>query len=297
MTTVPDNPATALERIFDSVRSSGQKSIKGVWTTVLNAQHGTPEFYKRHSEVMALVSRLQLILESLPDDDSTRVRNLGDVPLWYGAVLPIAHWDDQNFKAWAALIPEHNIRLLGSLGEILSHRTTDAKLSNTDVSRLRASLEEWKKALGETELPEAIRLEVHRQVEHIEWLLSQVDRFGYEPVVQQSRTLFSMGFSVVKAAGKAGNIVTAMSSLFQFITHISVNNYGEAVNALTGMMSAASDLFTVASSEQQAIEGKREQKALTQADTSDGEAQSGVIDGEVIDGEVVDVSSETGSQE
>lgn len=294
MTTVPDNPATALERIFDAVRASGQKSIKGVWVTVLDAPHGTPEFYKRHSEVMALVSRLQLILESLPEDDPTRVRNVGDVPLWYGAVLPIGHWDDQNLNAWVGLIPEHNIRLLGSLGEILSHRTTDAKLTDSDVSRLRESLADWKKALSETQLPDALRLEVQRQVEHIEWLLTQVDRYGYEPVVQQSRSLFSMGFSVVKAAGKAGNVVTAMSSLFQFITHISVQNYGEAINALTGMMSAASDLFTVASSEQQAIEGKRERKALTQADSSD-ETPSEVIDGEVIDGEVVDVTGETGS--
>lgn len=136
MTNIPDNPATALERIFTAVRLSGQTTIKQVWEKVLECEHGTPEFYKRHNEVLTLVSRLHSYLLCLPEGDATRSRNIGDVELWYAAVLPTQNWDKQ-YGACNELIPEYNVRLLGALGQLLSLQSTDARLSGPEVAQLR----------------------------------------------------------------------------------------------------------------------------------------------------------------
>lgn len=263
MADIPDNPATALERIFTAVRGSGQNSIKGVWETVLEAHHGTPEFYKRHGEVVNLVSRLHSYLLCLPDTDPTRTRNINDVVLWYQAVVPTRNWDEK-FGAWDGLITDYNVRLLGALGHILSLQSTDAQLTAPEIAQLRESLKKWKSVLEDAGLPDALRVEIQQQVEHIEWLLGSAEKFGYEPIVHQSRTLFGMGFSVVKVTGNVAKVATAVGTLFQFITHISVHDYGQAMNALAGLTSSASEVFAIASEQenQTAIEGKKQKAAI-----------------------------------
>lgn len=279
MTDIPDNPATALERIFWRIRRSGQKTVKNVWITVLNAQPDTPEFAIRHAEVVYIVRRLQLYILSLPEDDKTRVRNEGDIVLWYSAVVHTGNWGS-DINAYDSLIAEDKVKLLGSLGENLSLRASvEQKGTQADIETLKASLADWSTMLGEVDLPPDLASKIRAQVDQIEFLLSEVETYGLEPLAEHGRTLFGLGLSVIKVTGEVGTVVTAMSGLFEFITQVTVGDHGQAAVTLAGLFSTVSDVFTLASedADQKAIAAK-EQKALTQKADDDG-----AIDGEVVD--------------
>lgn len=276
---IPNNAATALERVFWQVRGSGCQSVKQVWIKVLKAQPDTAEFAIRHAEVVHLVRRLQLYLLALPEGDQTRNRYEGDVVIWYNAVVYTGNWDG-NWQAHNSLISADKVNLLGSLGEILSYRA--AQETPPDVDTLLASLADWAALLDETELPPDLAAKIRAQVEQIEFLLSEVETYGLEPLVEHGRTLFGLGLSVIKVAGTVGNLVGAMSNLFQFVSQVQVADFPSAAAALGGVFSSVNDVFTLASEEesQKAIQAKEQQKALT-AKVVD-ESASEVIDGEVV---------------
>ncbi len=256
MADIPNNPATALERIFWKVRSSGGASVRDVWVNVLGAQTDTIEFAQRHSEVVRLVMQLQSLILALPPEDSVRRRNEGDITAWYRAVVFTEDWTS-NFQAYDRLIPDHTVRLLGSLGDNLTIRSASGVPSGSDLDRLKSSLDEWRTLLAEADLPDTLAAEVRVQVDHIEWLLGNAETYGYEPVVEQSRNLFATAFTVVKTAGTVSNISTAMVGLFQFITHLGMHDYGQAANAVAGMLSSASEVFDAANEQQKAIAGPK----------------------------------------
>lgn len=124
-------------------------------------------------------------------------------------------------------------------------------------------MSEWRSLLEEAGLHDALRIEIQQQIDHIAWLLGTAEKFGYEPVVQQSRTLFGMGFSVVKVTGNMAKVATAVGTLFQFITHISVRDYSQAMNALAGLTSSASEVFAIASEQEQKALDAKNPKAIT----------------------------------
>ncbi|BBY36513.1 hypothetical protein MMAN_06470 [Mycobacterium mantenii] len=278
MPDIPDNAATALERVFWRVRQSGRNTVKEVWTYVLNAQAHTPEFAIRHAEVVHLVRRLQLYLLALPDDDQTRTRYEGDIVLWYSVVVHTGNWE-ANSNANATMISEDKINLLGSLGQILSYQSSLKPAPNVEM--LKASLAEWATLLEEAELPPDLAAKIRAEIEQIEFLLSEAETYGLEPLAEHGRSLFGLGLSVIKVTGTVGTVVSAMSNLFQFITQVSVNDYGGAVNALAGVFSSVNDVFTLASEEaqQKAIAAKKQKELLAKPD----EEPSEVIDGEVVD--------------
>lgn len=116
---------------------------------------------------------------------------------------------------------------------------------------LKASLAEWATLLEEAELPPDLAAKIRAEIEQIEFLLSEAETYGLEPLAEHGRSLFGLGLSVIKVTGTVGTVVSAMSNLFQFITQVSVNDYGGAVNALAGVFSSVNDVFTLASEEAQ----------------------------------------------
>lgn len=279
MTDVPDNPATALERIFLQVRKSGHGSPMRVWTKVLKANPNTPEFAVRHAEVVLLVRRLQLFILALPETDPARIIYENDIDAWYNAVSHNGNWSTDS-NAFDTMIEEDKVRLLGSLGQILSLRAqAEGNSYKPDVEELRTSLLDWKSLLDDVDLPPELRSKIRAQIEVLEYLLDEVETFGLEPVVEHGRTLFGLGISVLKVTGNVGKVTTAMSGLFTLITQISVSDYGQAANTLAGLFSSVSDVFTLASEEeeQKAIQA-RQQKQLT----AKKEKTSEVVEGEVV---------------
>ncbi|ORB06360.1 hypothetical protein BST30_10325 [Mycobacterium mantenii] len=222
--------------------------------------------------------RLQLYLLALPDDDQTRTRYEGDIVLWYSVVVHTGNWE-ANSNANATMISEDKINLLGSLGQILSYQSSLKPAPNVEM--LKASLAEWATLLEEAELPPDLAAKIRAEIEQIEFLLSEAETYGLEPLAEHGRSLFGLGLSVIKVTGTVGTVVSAMSNLFQFITQVSVNDYGGAVNALAGVFSSVNDVFTLASEEaqQKAIAAKKQKELLAKPD----EEPSEVIDGEVVD--------------
>lgn len=277
MPEIPDNAATALERIFWRVRESGGTTVKDVWVRVLKAQANTPEFALRHAEVVHLVRRLQLYILALPDDDQTRKRYEGDVVLWYGAVVHTGNWGS-NSDASNTLITEDKVNLLGMLGQNLTQQaSSDPK---PDIAILQQSLGDWNALLEEADLPPDLASKIRAQVEQIEFLLSEAETYGLEPIAEHGRTLFGLGLSVIKVVGTGGKVATAMAGLFEFITHVAVHDYADAGIALLSAFSSIDDVFTIASEQEskKAIESKK-QKELTAKQDDDDQ----VIDGEVVE--------------
>ncbi|GJN97018.1 hypothetical protein NJB18091_23820 [Mycobacterium marinum] len=276
MTDIPDNAATALERIFWRVRESKANTVKDVWVRVLKAGPTTPEFALRHAEVVHLVRRLQLYILALPEGDRTRKRYEGDIVLWYSAVVHTGNWAS-NIDASNTLIPEDKVNLLGMLGQNLTQQSS--LQPKPDIETLRQSLADWNELLEEADLPPDLAASIRGQVDQIDFLLSEAETYGLEPIAEHGRTLFGLGFSVIKVIGAGGKVVSAMKGLFEFITYVSVHDYAQAGVALASVFSSADEVFTLASEQenQKAIEPKRVKELGAKKD-----------DDEVIEGEVVE---------
>jgi hypothetical protein len=85
-----------------------------------------------------------------------------------------------------------------------------------DVEKLKVTLAEWSAMLGEVDLLPDLTAKIRLRFEQITFLLSEIETCGYEQLAEHSRTLFGLGFSVIKVAGTIGKVGAAMSGLFQF---------------------------------------------------------------------------------
>lgn len=198
------------------------------------------------------------------------------MPTYYGAVVWHGDWNAQMNPA--KLINESSIRLLGGLGDVMKYRHVAPEVTDDDLTKLHESLQQWEAMLDETTLPEGVEAEIRAQLATIHDLLGQADKLGYGPVVREAETLFGKALRLAKVVENADKIATCVTTLFEFITHLQVRDYGQAANVLTGAFSMMGE----------AIEAAREetipQKAIGRARQRELEAgPSGTVDAEVVD--------------
>ena len=259
MPNVPANAAKALEEIFWKIRSSGQTRVRDVWAAVLGVNHGTPAFVSRHAEVVKLVDELHRYLTSLPPDDDLRRRHENDVPLWYEVVVNPNDWTSQ-IDASGQLIQESDIRLIASLGDIMVYKSPDNTFTGDEISRLKSALTDWRQMLVEVELPDDLTREIREQLDHIEWLLSRADIFGYKPALNETRSLVSMGLKALVWAPTATAVIDCVTKLTSLVTHFHGGDYGQAANMLVGAFTSMSDAFAVLGKGQKALPPGKQQE-------------------------------------
>lgn len=194
--TIANNPATALEKILRTLIESRLPTIGQGWTATLGVEPGSPDFAKRHAEVVALFSRVQAHLESLDENARERALYAKYVDRWYNAVVYRESWDARERPAKTAINPEVLDHLAG-LGLQLSLQSPEPPLDDEKLRILSESLAAWRDLLDEAGLPEGLVVQIRAQVDHLEWLLANADQFGVPPIAEAARDL--LGYSVVVA--------------------------------------------------------------------------------------------------
>lgn len=230
------NPAAALDRILRLFAFSGAGNVQDAWKVVLGADVGTVEFAQRHGEVVALVGSVGDRLRGLPEGNNLRNRSLRYLPEWYSAVVYVGPWDHSSHRA-EAIITTSALDQLQGLGEQFDTIFGDERtsLSEDAIARLRENLQEWRDLMEDADLPRGVAEQIRAQVNHIEWLLENVNLFGTQPVVDKTRELVGSGVSAVaarpKLAVKIGAVMTG-AVMFLGLAHKGVD---EASGILEGV--------------------------------------------------------------
>jgi hypothetical protein len=170
-------------------------------------------------------------------------------------------------------------RVDAGLSSVEVRRGVVPQVSDADADQLRESLQQWETMLDEAVLPEGIEEEVRAQLAAIYDLLGQVEVLGYGPVVKEVESLFGKGVRLAKYVDDAKKLAGCVTGLFAFLTHLSVNDWGEATNVLVGafqMMGEALDIAHQKQHTMKAIESK--QQPALEAKPADAEDYVEVVD-------------------
>lgn len=241
------NAASALHNILDKMMHSNAANIQDGWSEILGAQCGTAEFARRHGEVVGLLNQIATRIHGLPKDNRLRIRSLTYYPTWYGAVVFHGPWGSSNHPAQMVIEPGA-LHQLESLAEHFDTLFGDEErtLSDDSISQLRANLNEWRDLLGDAGLPRGLTNQIRAQVDHVEWLLGNVQMFGTQPVVERVQELVGTGVTAMatkpKLAKRIGAVVVG-SVVFLG----SVNQGIEEVNGiLEGVQEMATHVQSIA---------------------------------------------------
>ena len=281
--TIANNPASALERILRKLTASGGQTMSDGWVKTLGATPGTHDFVQRHSEVVNLLAQVHSYLLALPDEQSERGIYLQYVPAWYDAIVFRELWSNAQRPPQNAVRPEI-LDHLHTLGTIMGMRSPEPMLTDDRLKALTDSLAEWRNLLEETGLEAGLAQEIRRQVDHIEWLLANVETFGVEPVAAGARKLFGLGLPVVAKGGKWKKLVAAaMTGTIMFLT------FGETAtdktnNVLTNLSETVQIIehfgepqkaLPAGQGDGKAIEQGEETRAIEGPQQGDGESPEG----------------------
>ncbi|WP_157105978.1 hypothetical protein [Nocardia sienata] len=278
------NPAAGLHSILQKMSQSGAASVQKGWESVLGVQYGTPDFARRHAEVVALVGRISDRLYAMPEGNPTRERNLRYLPHWYSAVVYSNGWNAQGHPAQNVISVDH-LDDLGNFSDILVGRDRDAGdgISDDAMARLREGLAKWRELVDESTLPGQLREQIRGQVDHLEWLLTGVETFGPQPVVARTEELVGTGVTALALIPRLAKKVT--EAVVYCTGALTIINGGMAegnvfLEHLTTMSAQIEELTSGESRPQ--IEQKRPQAELPAVGDDNGQA------GDVVDAEVVD---------
>lgn len=207
------NAAAGLHSILERMVASTQTTIHSGWEEVLGEPYGTAEFSLRHAEVVGLFGRTVSRLFALPEGHRARVRYSRYVPNWYTAVVPYSAWHTAGQPA-SSVISQGDLDHLGGFADWVAERDRDLGegIPDAAMDRLREGLDTWKELLAEAALPESLRDQITAQVSHIEWLLSQIDLFGPQPVIQGASSLVGTGLQALAFAPTFGKKIARASA-------------------------------------------------------------------------------------
>ncbi|QTI67390.1 hypothetical protein [Gordonia polyisoprenivorans] len=250
---IPNNPATALDTILRKVATSGATTVGEGWKLTLGAEPGTAEFALRHGEAVGLMNKVLAHLTSLDPGEVESRLYLQYVPAWHGAVVFRDGWgrtDQPASKIIRLPILDHLMGL--GLHMEVQRRAVYPELSDDKLENLRESLAEWRKLVEEAGLPTDLAQQVKTLVDHIDWLLSNTETFGTEPVMENARTLFGLSVPVIRFAdGKwKKTVVAAMAGLVLFLNPIA-DATEEANRILTNVSETVSEIREFGSPEPQ----------------------------------------------
>ncbi|MFI2842326.1 hypothetical protein [Mycolicibacterium sp. PDY-3] len=282
------NPAYALRNILQAVMGSGGQTVLAGWEAVLHAKSGTLLFAQRHSEVVALFNRVYDLMLALPADVEGRNQCMECVPAWYAAIVYRHSWANTSHPA-SSLGDAQAISQLTALGLAFElHSLSTPRPSDTALSRLRASLDDWDALLVDLAVNEKLANELRAGVRRLRFLLEDevLKTFGTEPVMDASQQLAG---AAVGAMGRTSPSVAKRIGVVAAATVAILHGAHGAVDDANGFLEGVEELSTRVVElwhPQQQIEGPKESEvsALPPGTTTD----VGIEDDDVIDVETVD---------
>lgn len=170
-----------LHTLLAKVRDSSANCYANGWTQVLEAEWGSVEFVKRHAEVVSLLLSTIEQLNALPD--RSRDRSLRYVPSWWNAVMqPQSNWTDAGRPA-SSIVDQDMLDHLEAAADIISGSLIEsiAAPKGGDLQGIADQCREWLdllRGMGESEISGPVRDGLISQIEHLIWLIDNVEVFG-----------------------------------------------------------------------------------------------------------------------
>ncbi|MFE9765655.1 hypothetical protein ACFYPC_14175 [Streptomyces sp. NPDC005808] len=170
-----------LHTILRQVRDSGGNTYSAGWAHALAAEWSSPEFARRHTEVVTLLQLTLRHLNALPE--RSRLRSERYINDWWVAVMqPVANWSDTN-RPSQSIISQEILDHLESTAELISGNLvgSDAAPRSGDLDEIANQCKEWVellRSMSETEISGPVRDALISQIEHLIWLIDHVELFG-----------------------------------------------------------------------------------------------------------------------
>jgi hypothetical protein len=155
---------------------------------------------------------------------------------WYDAVVFQGHWNTSQAPASTIGDPMVINHLIGAAQLLRSIGTATPAPSEDSMEKLRDSIRDWYELLDEaTDLPDGLINEIRGQVQHVEWLLTNVGTYGSQPVVSAAQDLVGSGIAAMARQPKwARRIGAALSGVLIFLGGIE-QGVGNANGILEGV--------------------------------------------------------------
>ncbi|MYW19859.1 hypothetical protein GT039_30850 [Streptomyces sp. SID2955] len=202
-----DNTAAHnLHTLLARVRNSTESTIAGSWSAVLEAEWGTLEFTRRHTEVVALLQLTMQQLVALPERQ--RIRCERHVSAWWYAVMqPVTNWMDET-RLVRSIIDDDKLDHLESTADLISGHLvgSNAAPRSTDLEQMRSTCHEWVDLLttmDETEISGPVRDQLISQLRHVIWLVDHAGTFGGARVAEEASTVIG---SLAQASASVVNM-------------------------------------------------------------------------------------------
>ncbi len=234
-----------LHLLLSRVRNSSEAQYANGWAQVLGAEWGSVEFAKRHAEVVSLLLSTIEQLNALPE--RSRDRSLRYVPNWWTAVVhPQVNWTDSG-RAADTLISQETLDHLEAAADLIAGSLVGSAAAprSTELQGIAEQCQEWLELLrdmNDAELGGPIKDRLISQIEHLIWLIENVEVFGGARVADETNRV--MG-SMVQAAATMNPSPTISSrwqkSWYAFIAVCLAFNLGapvlqESIQAGTGLV-------------------------------------------------------------
>lgn len=212
---IKDNPAESLHLVLKKVVESKSPTVNGGWKSALGCSPGDKDFPRKHAEVVNLFAGTQSYLLSLPEKNGDREIFEKYLPSWYNAVVFQKLWDNNQYPA-RSIISQPELDQLGGLGRLLE-RTNRAVLDDTSIEKLKDGLAKWQELLGESSISVDIKEQIKTQVDHITWLLGNIETFGTNPVLRETRNLAGFGLQMLSWSPRIKKVAVAVAALTAFL--------------------------------------------------------------------------------
>ncbi|MBJ7289408.1 hypothetical protein [Williamsia sp.] len=187
--TIPANPATALYNILSTIAiSNPTASITDGWQAALGVPAESVDFTRLHAEVVGLFSSVCTCLRVNSElwTDYSEYTNQ-----WYRGVIFPGDWGHPASE----LFPNIEVlKQLRGLGNNLKYAGIAGGQWNADVKiKLNKLIEMWNGVLGKDSLPSDVARDIHRRLDELIWLASQIRHLGIEPVAMAGNQLLMAG--------------------------------------------------------------------------------------------------------
>ncbi|MEU4876880.1 hypothetical protein [Streptomyces sp. NPDC021608] len=226
--------AHQLHMLISRVRSSSQADVALAWSEVLDAEWGSHEFARRHSEVVALLQMTIRQVTALPERARTRCERHVDA-WWFAVIQPLINWRDTN-RSPLSIIDDDKLDHLESTADLISGNLvgSDAAPRSADLAGIADRCNEWIEllaSLSESEIDGPVRDQLISQLRHLIWLIDNAGLFGGARVAEEASTvigsLTQTGASLVNVRDE--NVNRWKKALLAFVTACVVFNQASPI--------------------------------------------------------------------
>ncbi|WP_143655784.1 hypothetical protein [Streptomyces sp. XY006] len=189
---VENTAAHHLHTLLTSVRDSGKLNLREAWCKILDAEWGSLEFAKRHSEVVTLLQMTISQLNSLPERARSRCeRHVGS--WWILVMQPILNWSDTNRNP-SVLFDTDQLDHLESTADLISRNLVGSSAAprNSKFEDIVTQCQDWIEflaSMGSEEIEEPLRNQLISQIRHLIWLIENANLFGGARVAEEASTV------------------------------------------------------------------------------------------------------------